>query len=187
MGYALAGAVVESVSDRDFAEATAASIFEPLGMNNTSWRLADFDHNTLAEPTRYRNGRWEGQGHYTFADYPNGGLRSSAQDMACLMATFARGGELFGTRILETETLYEMMRTAYPRLDADQGLGWYYEDVGERKLWIGHSGAESGVATDTFMRQDGSLGFVVLANGDWGGTGTIYAIEDALLAHAGDL
>jgi CubicO group peptidase (beta-lactamase class C family) len=187
MGYALAGAAVGSATDSDFADYTAEQIFGPLGMAHTSWRLSDFELDQLAEPTSWNGGDWVGHGHTTFADYPNGGLRSSAHDMACFTAWAARGGNLYGTRLLETDTLHHMMAPAFADLDPSQGLGWYYEDLGERKPWIGHSGGEAGVAADLFMRQDGSLGIVLVANGDWGREQPILDIEDALLAFARDL
>jgi CubicO group peptidase (beta-lactamase class C family) len=181
MGYALLGRVVEVASGQGFADYTAEAIFEPLGMRNTGWRLEDFALEDLAEPTAWRRGALVPQGHYTFSDYPNGGLRSSAHDMACFLGAAARGGALFGAELLPTEALHAMMAPAFPALEPEQGLGWYYEDFGERALWIGHSGAEEGVASDAFMRQDGSLGFVVVANGDWDNSGALLDIEDALI------
>jgi len=187
MGYALAGAAVAGATGVDFAAYTEQHIFEALGMSNTGWRLAGFDQDRLAEPTSWRDGAWKGHGHTTFADYPNGGLRSSAHDMACFTAWAARGGDLYGTRLLQTETLHKMMAPAFPRLDPDQGLGWYYEDLGDPTLWVGHSGGEAGVASDLFMRQDGSLAIVLVANGDWGNEQAILDIEDALVAFGREL
>lgn len=185
MGYALLGRVVEVASGQDFADYTTEAIFQPLGMRNTGWRLEGFAVEDLAEPTAWRRGALVPQGHVTFSDYPNGGLRSSAHDMACFLGAAARGGALFGAELLPTEALHAMMAPAFPALDPDQGLGWTYDDLGERDLWIGHSGAEEGVASDLFMRQDGSLGFVLVANGDWDNEGALIDIEDAIIA-AGD-
>lgn len=182
MGYALLGHQVEAATGRGFADYTRTAIFEPLGMTHTGWHLADFDRADLAEPTAWRGGDYAPRGHTTYADYPNGGLRSSAHDMACFLAMATRGGTLYGVEVLPSDVLVEMMAPAYPDLDPDQGLGWYYEDLGERDLWVGHSGGETGVATDLFLRQDGSLGLVLMANGDWGRELPILDIEDALIA-----
>jgi CubicO group peptidase (beta-lactamase class C family) len=184
MGYALLGHQVEAATGTDFSEWTDSAIFTPLGMNQTGWHLADFDVATLAEPMAWRNGQYVPQGHVTFADYPNGGLRSSVHDMGCFLAMASRGGSLYGVEVLEKDSLVDMMRPAFPSLDRDQALGWYYQDMGDDELWIGHSGGESGVAADLFMRQDGSLGIVLVANGDWGNERAIVDIEDALVASA---
>lgn len=187
MGYALLGGAVEAAAGVDFADLTHDAIFAPLGMHHTGWRLEDFDLNELAEPTAWRRGELVPRGHVTFADYPNGGLRSSAHDMACFLAAAARGGSLFGVEVLPNDVLVEAMAPAYPALDAYQGLGWYPEDFGERADWIGHSGAEVGVASDLFMRPDGSLGFALVTNGDWGDEREINDIEDAIIAAGAEL
>ncbi len=114
MGYSLLGSLVEDATGEDFADWTQQHIFGPLGMAHSGWRVSDFDLDALAEPTLWEGGAWAPQGHTTFADYPNGGLRSSAHDMACFLATAARGGSLYGTRLLEPADLYEMMAPAYP-------------------------------------------------------------------------
>jgi CubicO group peptidase (beta-lactamase class C family) len=184
MGYALLGHQVEAATGADFSAWTDRAIFAPLGMHQTGWHLADFDRTTLAEPMSWRDGQYVPQGHVTYADYPNGGLRSSVRDMGCFLAMASRGGSLYGVEVLEKDDLVDMMRPAFPNLDRDQALGWYYEDMGEDELWIGHSGGESGVASDLFMRQDGSLGIVLVANGDWGNERAILDIEDALVKSA---
>ena len=184
MGYALLGHQVEAATGTLFSEWTATHIFDALGMENTGWHLAEFDRDTLAEPTVWRSGGYRGQGHVTYADYPNGGLRSSVHDMGCFLAAATRGGSMYGVELLPKHRLVEMMRPAYPSLDRNQALGWYYEDLGERDPWVGHSGGEAGVAADLFLRQDGSLGIVLVANGDWGNERAILSIEDALIAAA---
>lgn len=182
MGYSLLGSLVESASGTDFSDWSAANIFGPLGMQHTSWRVSDFDLSELAEPTTWVGGNWQPEGHTTFADFPNGGLRSSAHDMACFMAMAARGGTLYGTQILKMDDLHAMMDPAYPALAPDQGLGWGYEDLGDPQEWVGHSGGELGVASDFYMNQSGELGFVLVTNGDWGRSTPILDIEDALVA-----
>ena len=181
MGYALLGAAVEAHTGVDFADWTERELLHPLGLTHTAWRLADHDFSTLAEPTSHRNGEWKGHGHYTFADYPNGGLRSSARDTACLLAAFARGGSLYGQTVLPAEDLYGMMASAYPGLDPYQGLGWGYSYMGGGPPWVGHSGGEAGVATDAYLQQDGALGIVVLTNGDWRTGREIEEIERVLI------
>ena len=101
MGFALLGYLVEAQEGQDFAASTAETIFAPLGMKDTSWRLADFPPDTLAVPHRWNGRAFESYGQYSFADYPNGALRSSARSVATFLASQARGGELGGHRILQ--------------------------------------------------------------------------------------
>lgn len=187
MGYALLGGVVEVATGADFADVTRDAIFAPLGMTHTGWRLDDFTLDELAEPTAWRRGELVPRGHVTFADYPNGGLRSSAHDMTCFLAAAARGGSLFGVELLPRDALIAAMEPAFPALDDTQGLGWYTQPMVGRGPWIGHSGAEVGVASDLFMRQDGSLGIALVTNGDWGDEREIVAIEEAMVEAAAAL
>lgn len=187
MGSALAGATVGAAVGQPFDAHVEAVLFDALGMDHSAWNLGRAPHDTLpldtlAEPHSWRGGAWVANGHATYADYPNGGLRSSVHDMACFLAMAARGGTLYGTRILETDTLHAMMAPAYPAADRDQALGWAYTDLGDRQLWIGHDGAEDGVASELYLTQDGRLGFVLVASGDWRNEQAMLDIEDAVVA-----
>lgn len=181
MGSALAGYLAQQATGVDLRDLTRERILEPLGMVNSGWRLTDFDLDQVAMPYSWTRGEYSPHGHYTFADYPNGGLRSSAADMGCFMAAMANGGALGGSRVLQEATLEMAMAPAFPNLDDVQGLGWYKEDFGDPQLWIGHNGGESGANTDMFMRQDGSLGLVMLMNSDGGVANPIIEMQDEII------
>jgi CubicO group peptidase (beta-lactamase class C family) len=181
MGYALLGYLAQAIAGEDFAASSAESIFEPLGMKDTSWRLSDFPAGELAVPYHHRRGRFLRYEQYTFADYPNGALRSSARSVATFLAAQARGGELHGRRILEASTLELMLKVAYPGLDARQGLCWYHREIGGDD-WVGHDGAESGVYTEMYLRPRDGLGFVILTNGDVPAPAALRPIQAALIA-----
>lgn len=181
MGYALLGYLAQVLAGQDFAAFCAESIFEPLGMKDTSWHLADFPKDGPAVPYSWDGGSFQSYGQYTFADYPDGGLRSSARSVAAFLASQARGGELGGHRILASSTLSSMLDVAYPALDKTQGLGWYHREIGGDD-WVGHMGIERGAYTEMFLRRRDGLGFVILTNGDVVGGAPVRAIESALIA-----
>ena len=56
------------------------AIFEPLGMANTGWHLADHDPALVAMPYYPTTDGFEPYGHYGYPDYPNGQLRASPAD-----------------------------------------------------------------------------------------------------------
>jgi CubicO group peptidase (beta-lactamase class C family) len=186
MGFALLGYLEQARSGEDFAASTEKAIFQPLGMKDTSWRLGDFPPDSLAVPYGWSGWGFKSYGQYTFADYPNGALRSSARSVATFLASQARGGELGGHRILQSSTLQLMLDVAYPALDAHQGLGWYHREIGGAD-WVGHKGTESGVYTEMFMRPSDGLGFVLLTNGDVYNASPIHAVEAALIAFGQNL
>lgn len=181
LGFALIGHLAETLSGTDFAALTKQKIFEPLKMSWASWRLSDFSTDALAMPYGFSNGAYQPYGQYTFADYPDGGLRTTAYELARFLAAISSGGLLDGNRILQASTIAEMTKVQNPSIDAGQGLGFHYVQIGV-ELWVGHNGGESGVATDMYYRPSDGLGFVSLMNGDWGDDPTpVYDIEDAFI------
>jgi CubicO group peptidase (beta-lactamase class C family) len=165
-GAALNGYLIETITGLDYAQYSQTMLLQPLAMNNTSWRFADFDLDTLAMPYTRPGGTYQPAGHYTFADYPNGALRASAYDMARFLAAIANGGILDGQRVLAETTVAEMLTIQPPPNDnGRQAIGWYTTTF-DGETWIGHNGGEVGVCTDTWLRQSDGLGIVMLANGE---------------------
>lgn len=167
LGFALVGYLVERASGKAFDAYCEEKIFQPLGMSRTGWRLADVPDANFAMPLDAFGGAY---GHYTIADYPNGGLFTTATDLGRFMRAYLCGGELDGKRILSAKTVAAMLTPQYPRIKepggSDQGLGWYRRDVGGRYLW-GHAGSEAGVRTYLGFDPRTRTGAVLLMNKDF--------------------
>ena len=177
VGSAFAGLLVQLLSGEDFAARSRSQIFEPLNLQDTAWRLSELDLDTVAMPYDYGGGTYTPLEHYTFADYPNGGLRASACDMARFLSSQAAGG----APLLDAATVELMQTPTYPDLNGTQGLGWYQENIGPG-TWMGHSGGEAGVFTEAYYRLDDGVGFVLLTNTRGDDVGAVYAVEDQLIA-----
>lgn len=180
MGVTLAAYLAEIVTQRDFADLSRERVIEPLGMRRTSWRISDFAPEDLAMPYAWNGRTHVPYGHYTFADYPDGSLRTTAPDLARFLATISLGGALDGVRILKESTVEEMLRPQVPKIRPVQGLIFYHVETGPDH-WIGHDGAESGAATQAYYRTRDGLGFVLFMNGDWGDPEPITDIRKALI------
>jgi len=169
MGASLAGYLVEAATGTPFDAHCEARIFEPLGMTDTGWHLADIDTSVLAMPYGGSPGSYVPYGHYGYPDYPDGALRTSVVQLARFLAANMGDGSLGPARILEAGTL-ELMRTvSAPSIAPDQGLVWYYEpSLGDDV--IGHNGGDDGVSTDMYYRLSDGVGIIVLTNGEarWG-------------------
>lgn len=164
VGTALVGFLVEEISGVPFDAYCRANVFEPLGMTRTYWRLGEAQASgaTLVRPyTASRNGL-EPLRHYTFTDYPNGGLRSTARDMHRLFAALAQDGSAYAHQLLASGTATAMRTTQLPGIDAEVGLHLFVMDAA-RGLW-GHDGGEDGVATIVAFDPETRVGAVVLAN-----------------------
>ena len=79
-GSALIAVLVEQITGVSFVTYCRENIFNPLDMSNTFWRLGNAT-GTIVQPYDYVSGSNKEIQHYTFTDYPNGGLRSTAKDL----------------------------------------------------------------------------------------------------------
>lgn len=162
-GASLLAFAIEDAVGQDFADYTGEQVFEPLGMDETSWHLAGLEEDP-AMPYTYRQGAYTAEGHYGFPDYPDGQLRSSARDLAAFLEAHGQDADL--------------REITWPELEPDQGLIWYRWSFADEQIW-GHNGGEVGVSTEIALFDDGR-GFVVLMNGE-GRWDTLYKVEEAIL------
>ena len=91
----IAAVVVRAQINVSFEEWTRAHVFEPLGMNETAWRLSGF--------------------------YPAASLRSTAVDYAKLVGALTNDGTHAGGRLLAAATMTELRRVQNKPLDSDAG------------------------------------------------------------------
>ncbi len=164
MASALIGVLVEEISNQDFTDYCREHIFQPLNMNDTYWSLdAALESNkTLVNPYEYASGEYEAIEHYTFADYPNGALRSTARDMMKFLSALAQEGTFNNQQLLDTSTVSEMLKSQIPNLDDTMGLHAFMLDADE-SIW-GHNGSEQGVSTEVGFNPSNDIGVIVLSN-----------------------
>jgi CubicO group peptidase (beta-lactamase class C family) len=172
---ALAGLLVEQISARDLNEYSKAQIFDPLLMKDASWfHNKGFDGDALTRiATPYDGPSREAQGHYGYADYPSGQLRTSAPQLARFLMMFASGGQYKTARVLKQETVDEMRKPQVPAIDPSQGLIWYTTTrggtgtgtgTGAGTPVMGHNGGDAGVKTEMFFDPQTKAGYVLLMN-----------------------
>jgi CubicO group peptidase (beta-lactamase class C family)/pimeloyl-ACP methyl ester carboxylesterase len=158
----------------EWEEASKQKLFNPLGMNSTSSRYADF-----------MAGRNKALGHVLVdskwvqkfkrdpdAQSPTGGVSSSVNDLAKWMRLQLATGKFEGKQIVDEKALAEThhphMLTAYnpfTQLPTFYGLGWNVSYDPEGRLRLNHSGAFGlGAATYVHLVPDEQLGIVVLTN-----------------------
>ncbi len=169
LATALAGYVAEAASGVDFNELCKQRIFEPLGMADTGFRLADVGTPNLAMPYSLKQGEFEPIFHYGYPDYPDGALRTSAAHLARWLGAFMNLGTFEGVRVLDAATVREIKRNQIPDLvDWRQGLIWYAEPTWGFTM-MGHTGGDYGQSTRMFFRPDRRVGIVSLTNAYLGG------------------
>jgi CubicO group peptidase (beta-lactamase class C family) len=186
IGFGLLGHLAERVSGEPFRAYTRRHIFEPLGLRQTGWLWSEIDPETHAvlyapigdpkdeELEQFRRyglvaggpehhptaGDFQPLCRYGFVTYPDGGLRTSVNQLARFLMAFMGGGE----PVLRPATVRQMLTSiAEESPETGQGLAWRQSRVGADLRW-GHNGADPGVRTSMAFRPSDGVGVIVFAN-----------------------
>jgi CubicO group peptidase (beta-lactamase class C family) len=195
IGAALAGYIVERAFGQPLNVYTRRHIFAPLGMARTGWFLSEVDRRNHSTLFVAQNGMTIPIPLYGGTTYPDGGVRTSAADLAKFFAAMLNDGEYRGARILDARAAAEMLRFQftdanrpenYPAADGNSGLFWRTKLNGTR---VGHGGNDPGVQTEMLADLSRRVGVVLLSNTSLGGSDQkmFAAIFDALWKHAESL
>lgn len=153
IGAGLLGHIVESVTGRSLNDYARDELFDPLGMTNTGWRLRDFDDlDRVATPYSSDTSGYKAIGHVGFPTWPDGGLRSSATDIARLLAAVSAGGSLDGTEILTAASVSAML---------DGELFWATQ--GDFSV---HGGSDPGAQSMIVLHRPSGVAVTVMTNSD---------------------
>lgn len=168
VGAALAGYAFELGTGRSVADYAAAQFFRPLRMRNTSWRLSDLPPHNIATPYAWdaREERHVPLPYYSLSTWPDGGVRSSANDLGRFLAMVIHDGELNGTRVLKRTSVRRMLSPLVGSRDDGTGVFWGLGQLASGVHLIGHSGGDPGATTHMYFDPAARVGFVLLINSD---------------------
>jgi CubicO group peptidase (beta-lactamase class C family) len=155
--------LVEVIAQKPFDIYCKENIFNPLEMTKTEWRLSNIPLNELAIP--YGPLFTPSSPHYTFIDYPDGGLRTTVIDLSKFLRMIIMNGSFNRHEIISPETI-SIMKQSTGEKDADgytYGLGLLYMKNGNFNL-CGHDGGEQGVSTQMFYDSNSGTGAIVFTN-----------------------
>jgi CubicO group peptidase (beta-lactamase class C family) len=162
LASALVGYLVERISQTPFDTYCKNNIFLPLGMTKTEWRLANTPISELVVPYSADIPN-QNNPHYTFPDYPNGGLRTTTLDLANFLRAIIQNGTLNGTQILSASSMMQMETLQFG--STEQCLSFYYDSINGKRV-LGHTGGEKGVTTAMYYDTDTNIGVIVFNNDD---------------------
>lgn len=129
-GVALAGYIVERVSEEPFADYIQRHILEPLGMNRSTFRQPVPDALMPIIAKGYRAADNPLGFFETITAAPAGALSATGADMARFLRALLDDGALEGTRILSKERLEEMMSPSEDATAAGHvGLVFFWNQV----------------------------------------------------------
>ena len=187
-GLTAAAQAVANAAGADWAALSERVLYQPLGMNRTSSRFADFmARDDRAIPHAWEDGRYQAlYQRQPDAQSPAGGVSSSVRDMAQWLALLqsmgvtADGRTLFAPAALEPA----LVRQAPPGNEYGFGFNVGNDSRGQRLK--SHSGAFLLGASTVFMHwPDSALGIVVLTNAAPSGLAEATAISFIELARNG--
>lgn len=196
VGFGLLGYLVEVISGSSFSDFCKTNIFEPLGMDETAWYLADLDRAKHAQPYTYVSSKgqtWDDllqKGNqtkgapgiegfipnclYSFPNYPDGLLRTSVRQLARFLISHMNDDAFQDKRILQQNTIetiftVQIDSSQLPAERGSVGLTWYRFELETGDFVWGHNGGDPGVTTLMQFRPADETGVILFANADWEG------------------
>lgn len=193
VGAALAGQMIGAAAG-DLTDLSRDLTFDPVGMTATSWDARDVPQDTRITLYESTDEGRKPLPPYALATWPDGGLHSSANDLARFMAAVMGGGMLDGTQVIPAA---EAALLTTPIIGPDApgmadndmegvGLFWSLEGLGMRPLfWLdleGHNGGDPGLFTAMYKEPGGERGIILMVNGHPESTRDVVRLANLLKA-----
>jgi CubicO group peptidase (beta-lactamase class C family) len=166
-GFALAGLLAARAAGQDFETLAQESLLRPLGMSSSSFAPGPRLRERLAAAYGSMRG---GDDRTDPADVkaiaPAGGLVTTAGNLARFALLILGEGTIDGVRLLQPESVREMLRLqarAHPAQEEGFGLGFgVREGPGRRVVWW--DGDLPGAASRLALLPDAAVGVTILSN-----------------------
>jgi len=171
VGAALAAWMLGQSQATDFDTLSQEVLLGPLGLNAT-WDARAVPADERATLYQDIDGGWVALDPYALATWPDGGLHTSARDLARFLAIVMGDGMFEGRQLWSSEAI-SILRTprftvAEPEQTHQVGLFWSYEKI--EFLWFsidveGHNGGDPGLMTFMYRDMETGRGAVLMFNG----------------------
>ncbi|HEY8224946.1 MAG TPA: serine hydrolase domain-containing protein [Pyrinomonadaceae bacterium] len=164
-GAALAGYIVERVSNKPFNEYVEENIFKPLGMTRSTFAQPLPATLTGLMSNGYRLGSDEPKEFEVVSVPPAGSLSSTASDIARFITAHLQDGQFGDVRILKPETARLMHSRLFALDDAANAMAYgFYEESRNGHRIIGHAGDTQYFHSDLHLILDAGVGFFISYN-----------------------
>ena len=193
---ALAGYLLELVTETSLPDYAIEEIFGLLCTENTSYRVFDLTETVVATPYS-RLAKNEDRIEfpiYELATFPDGGLRTSVNDMARYLGAIMNEGTLEleddgSITVLQPTSVEAMLRPRFDNGEEKIGVFWTFLTLpfeGGLRSLVGHTGGDPGASSYMFFDPESKTGFLIVTNGDDSNANPI-ELGVALLFHADEL
>ncbi|HRD57290.1 MAG TPA: serine hydrolase domain-containing protein [Ferruginibacter sp.] len=169
---ALAGYIVEVQSGKKLNEYCRENIFKPLGMKQSGWFLSEIDTARHARLYQYKEDSLVTIPWYEITTYPDGGLRTSVEELSKFFIALLNDGVFDKNRILKKESVNAMQQFQFSAdnkpdnldlLKKNECLFWRTKYSG--KL-IGHGGSDPGIKTEMLTNLSKDVAVILFTNTD---------------------
>lgn len=159
-GSALAGLLVEDVSELPYERYLVAHVWAPLKMNRTQITVPEVLLEDLAVPYELIDDRITPIPHERYHTAPAGSISGTASDMSRYMRAILGGGAFDGARILSESATREMITqqvTMHPRIPGF-GLNWQMSATNGQRI-VEHGGNVGGFHSLMVLLPEHNAGF----------------------------
>ncbi|WP_339316687.1 serine hydrolase domain-containing protein [Paenibacillus sp. FSL R10-2734] len=165
-GYELLGEIIRRVSGQAYDIFVKETIFKPLGMENTYYRVPmEVRDKVVRRAPEAACAEWVDSEYNLNSVSAGGGAYSTAIDLAVFGQMFLNGGLYNGVRFLSPVTVKEMTRNQIPGVSSQ-----YRDEVFPEAYW-GYGWAING------MKRDGGDLFSPEAYSHWGAAGPFLCVD----------
>ena len=168
-GADLLGLIIEEATDMPYKDFCSKYIFDPLGMENTAFTIAELD---AAKRSNFYLFKGQQIADYTAITYPNGGIFTSADDLSKFLVELMRAYKGKG-RLLSKESYRQYFQKQYEEPLNESGrinLGCFIEYnndfIGSTDLLIGHNGSDFGSFALMYFDPEKDIGMIMMCNTD---------------------
>lgn len=165
-GYELLGEIIRRISGQAYDEFVKESLFKPLGMDNTYYRVpTEVRNKVVKRAPEAACAEWVDSEYSLNSVSAGGGAYSTAMDLAVFGQMFLNGGIYNGIRLLSPVTVKEMTRNQIP------GVSSHYRDEVFPEAYWGYGWAINGT------KRDGGDLLSPEAYSHWGAAGPFICVD----------
>lgn len=178
--FILAGVLIEWVTGKSFTEVATEEVLIPAAMADSGFFQIDLETQNMATaylvsddaPETWRSNIYS----VPAGGMPDGGLTTTAPDLARLLDSIASGS------LLEPDTVTQMLTPHGFDENGVEAYGYGMElvVVDDRVTIYGHGGSDPGVSTMVSHYVDAGITVIVLCNQDRGSWATVQKITEIL-------
>jgi CubicO group peptidase (beta-lactamase class C family) len=155
----LIACLVEYVSDTNFNDYCKTNIFEPLGMNSTTWLYSETPKSEVAIPYANVDITNPPNPYICFPYYPSGNLITTTEDLSKFMRAYIMDGTYNNFKLLKPQTVDSILHEN----KGNQGLIFVTNKMGRFKVW-GHNGGFPGIAGEMHFDREARVGYILITN-----------------------